>query len=188
MGQLDGFEVFKNRRARPGGPTLTINNRGTLTISEPAYLALSKPEAVNLLYDRAEQIIGLRPATPNSPDSFRVRRMRNARSCVVSAAAFMRYYSIFSSIDGYAQRRPATVEDGVLCVRLADPAVAVTSNRATTRSHISMTCNKCGMELQPLDCDIRLCPVCGQMQRHGGDKHDRTGTDARDMNRSTHRV
>ena len=54
------FEVF-TRRMVPlvKQPTATLQKRGTMSLNKAAHVALGSPDAVELLYDRAEQIIGM---------------------------------------------------------------------------------------------------------------------------------
>jgi hypothetical protein len=127
MPTLANFEIFKNKQARPAGATLTIGRRGVFAISEEAHRQLGHPAAVELLYAHEERIIGLRPCDPDSPNAHKVRHPKGSKSLAISAAAFTRYYEIPHQ---RACRRTATLDGGVLCVRLADPGTPVTSNRA----------------------------------------------------------
>lgn len=126
---MANFEVFENAQSRRHDAlTLTITARRFFTLSSAAYAALGTPVAVELLYDRDEQVIGLRPAEQDTPHAYAVRYTTGRGDFSVSGSAFMTHYDIPAT--GGACRRPAIMIDGVLCVDLKEPGIAVTSNRA----------------------------------------------------------
>jgi len=115
------FEVFHRRRGyqRPSAePEVTITRRGIISLNEPAYAAIGRPETVELLYDRAEQVIGLRPVQREAQHAYPVRSQggKPGGPWNVHARGFTLHYGIDTST---AIRRPAVVEDGVLCINLA---------------------------------------------------------------------
>jgi hypothetical protein len=85
---------------------------------------------VQLLYDADERIIGLRPVPRGEPNSYLVRANPGGRSFAISATSFLRHYGIPARP---TVRRDAELVDGVLCVRVDDAGVPVTSNRAKSR-------------------------------------------------------
>lgn len=124
------MEVFQRRNRRaPNQPTATITTRGCITLTQAAHTAMGSPDAVELLYDRAERIIGLRPAPQPLPHAFLVRPQRRTDKVAISAREFLRHYGVDHST---ALRRPAWMDDGVLCVDLKNPGQVVTSNRAAS--------------------------------------------------------
>lgn len=129
---MPNFEVF-DKRVAPTTAELyvTIQKRGTISLNQAAHAALGKPEAVELLFDAGEQIMGLRPADAVAAHGYTLRPSSKRGGIVsvyvFSGVAFVRYYDI----DVSASRRwKAYMEDGVLCVKLLDPAIEVVGNRA----------------------------------------------------------
>jgi hypothetical protein len=78
---------------------------------------MGSPKAVHLLYDRVDQIIGLRPADPDDPDSYPPRTLPKRGETgphIVTAAAFCTHYGI----DTTPRRYNAFFKDGILCIDL----------------------------------------------------------------------
>lgn len=93
-----GFEVFNPQTApRTARSLVTVKKRGALSLNEAAYGFLSQPEAVELLFNRTERVIGIRLVSPTSPRAHRVRKQRG-RSYAVSARAFLNYYGIMPEV------------------------------------------------------------------------------------------
>lgn len=121
------FETFKRQRAPvTQEPAITIQKRGTLSGNRPAYEALDSPEAVELLFDRDERLIGIRKADPSTEHAYVVRPLGKGSTWMVSGTAFVAYYGIDTEV---ARRWTAQVEDDVLVVDLKQPGAEVTSNR-----------------------------------------------------------
>ncbi|MDQ2959078.1 MAG: hypothetical protein M3Y42_19245 [Actinomycetota bacterium] len=127
---MPDFEVF-TRRLVPlkKTPLVTIQKRGTISLNKSAYAALGEPEAVELLYDRDERVIGLRPAEPTLEHAYPVRSAtgKGAGPFVISAIAFTKFYDIDT---GESLRWQAQLIENVLCIDLDSTATPVTSNRA----------------------------------------------------------
>jgi hypothetical protein len=118
---MPSFEQF-TRRLIPLGkePMVTMQKRGSLALNASAYLAMGSPKAVHLLYDRVEQIIGIRSADPDDPDSYPPRALPKRGETgphVVTAAAFTTHYGI----DTTPRRYTAFFKDGILCIDLKQP-------------------------------------------------------------------
>jgi hypothetical protein len=111
---------------------VTINSRGSFALSKAAYRQLGHPQAVQLLYDPTEQIIGFRAAATISSDAYAIRHHNGGRRLDVSGRAFTKYYGIDTTV---ARRRPAVMEGDVLCVDLKHEGTVVTSNRARGVEH-----------------------------------------------------
>ncbi len=126
---MPDFETFSRRLlSLQAQPHVTIQRRGSMSLNQSALQALGGPEAVELLYDRAAAIVGLRAVDPHSDSAYQVRRASRSPTgpWVISAMAFTKFYGI----DVSATRRwPAYVEDSVLCVDLAAAPVAVSGER-----------------------------------------------------------
>jgi len=119
---MHNFEKFTKKLIPLGkAPTVTMQKRGNLSLSNSAYTALGSPKAVHLMYDREERIVGLKPADPDDPDAYPPRSSAGSRgtgSMIVTAGAFAHHYGIDVSIP---RRYDATVEDGILTFDLKKP-------------------------------------------------------------------
>jgi hypothetical protein len=127
---LPNFEVYTGGSAsRRKGAVVTIYGTGHLSLSPEAFEALGSPEAVELLFDRGERVIGLRRADPDLPHSYRVRRPANSPSYAVYGKTFLRHYGVEL---GPARRYPAAMVGDVLAVDLKAGA-PVPARRTSTK-------------------------------------------------------
>jgi hypothetical protein len=127
---MPNFEIFSRSLLQlKAEPQITLLRRGNMSLNRPAYAALGCPDAVELLYDTCERIIGLRPADPRARNAYVVRQPAGSDKgpFVITAMAFTKFYDVDTST---SLRRNAYLDDGVLCMCLNDAATAVTSNRA----------------------------------------------------------
>jgi hypothetical protein len=128
---VPNFETFR-RSLVPlrSEPSVTIQKRGAVSLNLSAYTALGSPDSVELLFDAALQIVGLRPVDPKADSAYRVRPGSGVGGpFLVSAATFLRFHDI--AVEA-STRWPAALDGDVLCVDLTAPGVPVTSNRANT--------------------------------------------------------
>ncbi len=129
---MPNFELFTKRMVPLGrDPYVTIQKRGTISVSPAAHAALGSPEAVELLYDPAEHIIGLRPVAEPSEHSYPLRAVgtKPGGPYVLSGRAFTKYYGIDTDV---SRRRIGELQDGVLCVDLKTPGTVVIGNRGVS--------------------------------------------------------
>jgi hypothetical protein len=77
------FEVF-TRRMIPlvKQPTVMLQKRGTMSFNKAAHVAMGSPEAVELLYDRAQKVIGIRPVAPELEHAYPMRPQAKGRWAV----------------------------------------------------------------------------------------------------------
>jgi len=127
---VPSFEVFTKKMVPLGKePMVTIQRKGILSFNQAAYDAIGSPEAVELLYDRTERIIGVRPTDPKAPHAYAPRAAvkKDNGPYLVSGTAFVHHYGI----DVTATRRyPVTVADGILCIDLKEGGTVITGNRS----------------------------------------------------------
>jgi hypothetical protein len=115
------FERY-DRRSAPirTSPSVAIQRRGPMSLNLAAYEILGKPEAVELLFDRERQLIGLRNVSPQEPYAFPVRpqgrKGRRPSNYVISTQAFTKHYGIDTSV---ARRFPVEMHDDILAVELS---------------------------------------------------------------------
>jgi hypothetical protein len=127
---MPNFETFSRSLLQlKAEPQITVLRRGTMSLNKSAYTALGSPDAVELLYDTDERIVGLRPIDARAQNAYVVRQPAGAGKgpFVITAMAFTKFYGIDTT---QSLRREAFLDDGVLCMSLNDDATPVTSNRA----------------------------------------------------------
>lgn len=124
---MGGFEVF-DRRAAPMvlAPFVTIQKNGPIGLNYAAYQAMGEPVAVELLFDRGNQLVGIRPTQDTDPRAYPVRS-QTSRSYILAGQAFTKHYQIDTSV---ARRYEATVRDRMLVIDLKSGGTVATGVRA----------------------------------------------------------
>ena len=114
------FETF-TRRATPlaAEPRVAIQKRGTISLNRSAFEALGSPAAVELLFDKGEQVVGIRPVPPDVRHSYPLRKQPSSFSYLIAGQAFCNYYGIPT---GETRRYAATTIDDVLAIDLKQDA------------------------------------------------------------------
>jgi len=123
------FEVFNRKTAgRTTKPMITIQKGGSLSLNHAALMLLTggaelEELPVELLYDRENQLIGLR-RSDGSPHEYVIRKQANSASFIVAGRAFTEHYAIDTT---EARRYIAKmIEGGILAIDLNSPHVTVT--------------------------------------------------------------
>jgi hypothetical protein len=126
------FEVF-DMRITPlaKAPSVTIQNRGVISLNKAAHDLVNNAETVELPYDRDRQVMALRAADDSSPHAYAVRNgsKRGPGQAIVSATAFTAHYGTDTTT---TRRWKPFIEDGMLCVDLSEEGVVITGNRTKT--------------------------------------------------------
>ena len=126
------FEVFDKRMTPLAkAPSVTIQKRGVISLNKAAHDLIGNAETVELLYDRDRQVMAVRATDDSSPHAYAVRNgsKRGPGQAIVSATAFTTHYGI----DTTATRRwKPFMEEGMLCVDLAQKGTVITGNRSKT--------------------------------------------------------
>ena len=128
------FERF-DKRSTPitDNPFVTVQKRGPLGLNRSAFAALGEPKAVELLYDRDRELIGIKATSAKEPYAFPVRPQGRKGSrpsnYLIAGQAFTKHYGIDTTV---ARRFPAEMEDDTLVVDLRRGTVA-TGPRAKGR-------------------------------------------------------
>lgn len=123
------FEVFDKRNAPLAkSPSITIQKRGIFSINKAAHKLINEAETVELLFDKENQVIGLRPAEV-SPHAYAIRTQtgRDGGQAILSGSAFTQYYEVDTSV---SRRWEPQLRDGILCIDLNGPSTEVRGNRA----------------------------------------------------------
>jgi len=127
------FETFKRQRAPVSkDPAVTIQKRGTFSLNKPAYDELQSPEALEMLCDRENQLIGMRKVDPSTDHAYIVRPLgRGGNNWLISGRAFTVFYDIPTET---ARRWPGRMDGDMLVVDLKQSGVEVTGNRSDESS------------------------------------------------------
>lgn len=126
------FEVFKKRMVPlANAPYITIQKRGTVSLNKAAHHLMGDPEAVELMYDPDESVVGFRGVDQTVEHAYSIRTMGGSRNegattYMVSGTAFFKYFGIDTSV---ATRYSPTMKDDVLCVDLKEEGTDVTGYR-----------------------------------------------------------
>jgi hypothetical protein len=117
-----GFEVYeKQRQSVTDEPAVTLQKKGAFSLNASAFAALGHAEAVELLYDRDERCIAIRPVRLKSPNAYPVRPVaKGSKSYLVAGTAFAKYYGIEL---GEARRWIGQMHDGMLVLDMKQPPV-----------------------------------------------------------------
>lgn len=122
------FEVFDKRMAPLAkAPSVTIQKRGIFSINKAAHKLIGEADTVELLFDKEEQIIALRPSEDAHAYTVRSQSARDTGQVVLSATAFTQYYGIDTS---QSRRWTPYAADGMLCIDLKSHSAVVKGNRA----------------------------------------------------------
>lgn len=122
------FEVFDKRMAPLAkAPSVTIQKRGIFSINKAAHRLIGEPDSVELLYDKEEQIIALRPSEDAHAYSIRSQSVRDTGQVVLSATAFTQYFGIDTTV---SRRWTPYAANGMLCIDLKGHGAVVKGNRA----------------------------------------------------------
>jgi hypothetical protein len=73
---------------------VTLDRKGTLLLGRTVFERMRKPEAVVLLFDRLNGLIGVRPAPMHQPNAYPVIAKSQVTYRVVRASRFCRHYGI----------------------------------------------------------------------------------------------
>lgn len=115
------WETFK------GGPTraenqdfaITINYKNVLTFNKYAAKMLGNPDAVKLMFEKKESLIGVVASSMKDKDAFPLKPKSGGMNWVVHTAPFCRHHGIM--IDKTERfNRPDIDEQGILRLDLKD--------------------------------------------------------------------
>jgi hypothetical protein len=129
------FERFDQRHiAIAGSPFVTIQKGGrVMTINRPAHEMLGSPEAVELLYNKKNRVVGIREVSKKEPYAFPLRAQgrkgREPSNYLVAVQAFTKHYNIDTSV---AMRYPAEMQEDILTISLNRGTIA-TGPRAKSK-------------------------------------------------------
>lgn len=92
---------------------VTLNRRGLIFMNGNIHDRMGSPDAMVLLFDKVNSVIGLNPVSPDVPNAFRVKPKPPGRHRIIHASPFCRHYGI--AVDNTAVfLNPEIDENGVL--------------------------------------------------------------------------
>ncbi len=101
----------------------TLSRKGLIFLNGNIHELMGGPDAVVLLFDKINSVIGLNPVSPNVSNAFRLKPKPPGRHRIIHASPFCRHYGI--AVDNTTVfLNPQIDEDGVLRLDL----------KATTRA------------------------------------------------------
>jgi hypothetical protein len=129
------FEVFDKRQTtRSKAPLVTIQKRGVISFNRAAHALIDEAEMVELLYDRDDEIVGIRPVSNDVPHGYPVRAQSATRSTgplLIAGTAFVQYYGIDTTM---SRRWTPYMRGDVLCIDLSTPGTPIIGNRSKNAS------------------------------------------------------
>ena len=134
MGRWEIFEPGENKPFKER-VHVTLNRKNIFCLNAKVFEMLGEPEAVVLMFDKKEKVIGLRPARLNSTGTFRVQALGTSPTHkIIRAAPFCRAFNIRMDCTT-AFLQPRLDDDGVLLLdlRATVPARARRKRKLTGR-------------------------------------------------------
>lgn len=87
------FEGRPNGAARDV-PRVTLGPNSTILVNEAAWARMGRPEAVELMYDAPNRLIGMRRTDPKRANAFPLKQKPKTRYRSIAAGAFLRHFGI----------------------------------------------------------------------------------------------
>lgn len=113
------WDVFRGGQTVPSNERLSvsINAKNVLTLNRYTREILGRPEAVLVMFDKRDMMIGLSPTHVGDPDSFEVKPKSSGMNYVIHIAPFCRHHNILiEQTERFSQ--PALTKEGYLTLDL----------------------------------------------------------------------
>jgi hypothetical protein len=120
------FERFEEKPRVPNGnePHVSIFSYGKIYLNRRAIEMLGEPDAVALLFDSKQQVIGIEAVPPSRSYAFRLNKKdKRSLGSTIAATSFFNHHKIRPS-ETLAFRNPALNEDGILILDLNEVVIA----------------------------------------------------------------
>jgi hypothetical protein len=135
VASMADWEIFKRNRAPAvKGPAVTLMHRGQLSLNDAAFAELGSPKAVELMFSRANRLIGIRPVDPNEPHAYIPRtpaKQKGRGPYIISGAAFLTHFGIAVP---ETTRYMVALEGDTLIIDLKQSGIPVTSSQSRPAS------------------------------------------------------
>lgn len=112
---ISHWEIFDAGQTVPSDERMhvTLNYKNVIFLNANMHERLGHPEAVVLMFDKVNSVIGINPAPATLPNAFRVKPQTRGRHRIIHASPFCRHYGI--KVDNtMAFLKPEIDEEGVL--------------------------------------------------------------------------
>ncbi|HLA94387.1 MAG TPA: hypothetical protein VK612_01610 [Pyrinomonadaceae bacterium] len=113
------WDIFRGGETTPSNGRLSasLNAKHVLTLNRYTRELLGKTEAVLVMFDKRESIIGLSPTHAADPDGFQVKPKGGGQNFVVHLAPFCRHHNIvIETTERFAQ--PGLTKEGYITLDL----------------------------------------------------------------------
>ncbi len=129
----DWKEIPRNdRRAQWAGIYVTMNSKGTIVLNRAAYERMEAPAAFNLLYDSANNTIGLKPTAKNMRNAYPAAKSGRHGGIKISAYRLLAECSL--TIKETLEFPDAEIDlDGILVLNLRTATVSKRALNHPTR-------------------------------------------------------
>ena len=95
---------------------VSINQDGEILMNRHTYHELNEPAAVVILFDSGTYTIGLRPASPLTPNAFPIRQKGKHGNRQVAVRPFVERHEL--KLNGTARFLTPEIEEGILVLEL----------------------------------------------------------------------
>lgn len=121
------WETYDRRSGRLAkAPELTVQSKGAMSLNSAAAELLGGPGAIELLYDKGKNVMGIRAVAETTAHAYPIRPVGKGGSFIISAKTFFDFYDLPL---GTPIRRDVKMVGDVLIVDLNDPGRPAVSNR-----------------------------------------------------------
>jgi len=113
------WEIFRGGQTVPSNERLSvsINAQSVLTLNRYTREILGKPDALLVMFDKRERVIGLSPTHGKDPDGFEIKPKNGGQNYIVHIAPFCRYHNILiEATERFAM--PGLTREGYLTLDL----------------------------------------------------------------------
>ncbi len=109
-------EFTQTNNGRADAVRVSLNARGTFALNQKAVDLLGGTEAIVLLFDKANRLIGLKPSSPKVNHACGLKRVGASQSYFLRAKSFCNFYGI--DIGDKVVFNDAQMEDGMIVLNL----------------------------------------------------------------------
>ncbi len=95
---------------------VSLNARGNFALNQKAVDLLGSPEAIVLMYDRANRLIGLKASSPDIDHAYELKRQGTSQSYFLRAKSFCNFYGL--DIADTVVFNDAKWEDGMIVLQI----------------------------------------------------------------------
>ncbi len=106
---------------------VSLNARGNFALNQKAVDLLGNPEAIVLMYDRVNRLIGLKTSSADVNHAYQLKRQGTSQSYFLRAKSFCNFYGI--DIADTVVFNDAKLEDGMIVLQIGNVTEAARRSR-----------------------------------------------------------